>query len=94
VRTKTTTARTNGLLNNLWWAYSSSLFKSTLIIYAIFIQGSHSQTEHENKFVNVRKIDPQFKGPYPIFTGDFNNLVDKHYPKANYVTRQLPVKIG
>ncbi len=35
------------------------------------------------------KSHPLFSGAKPTFMGDFNELVNKHYPKASFFTRQL-----
>jgi hypothetical protein len=79
----------SNLCNNHWLRRKFSLFKSTLIFYAIVLQGSLSKTEDNGKFIDMGRSHPLFKGAKPIFTGDCNALVDKHYPEANYFTWQL-----
>jgi hypothetical protein len=63
--------------------------KRSLIFYTLHNQIHYAHTKDEGRFINARQINLFFKGAKPIYTGDFNELVDKQYLIANFITRQF-----
>jgi hypothetical protein len=58
--------------------------QGTLIVLTI-CQGT--RTQEKGCFINLGQINPVFEGARPIYTGDFNEFVDKQLPKANFISR-------
>jgi len=55
----------------------------------LLAQMAHAQDHKGEKFIDARCINPLFRGAKPIYTRDFNKLVYKHYPNANFSTQHL-----
>jgi len=70
-----------GHLSTLLWAIQKSLIFYTLC----HIQYAH--TNEDRHFIDAGQIHLIFRGTKPIYTGNFNELVDKQSPNANFITR-------
>jgi hypothetical protein len=59
------------------------------IIYIILDQRESAQAKTQGQFIDARKISPLLRGTKPIYTGDFNELVNENASNANFLTRRL-----
>jgi hypothetical protein len=78
-RTKANSYTTkNGKSGTNTWTW----IKKILTCCILLAQTLSSQAIEEDQLINIVRINPLFEGANPVYTGEFSELVDKHYPKC------------